>query len=259
MVAQYPWASIERQAAKEPPGAIVCTDTRVTQGSKALPWLFCKQRLFAPNILVCYTSSNAPATTLALHKSWGARKVRAIGQCLKEVHDKYGGITEPIAVVWRKRQPPQILELMPPSYHPTPRFGIVGIGDQGVLQWFKGNFRAAPDPPPALSHEDWQALARAVGGPITYEQRSYTIEEAALNVGAALAEGISQAGGPTVALPIQVMTVSRGVVTAHQLTATTDLQNWESITVDPDVLKVSAIKPPVTGQDRRSRSAIQLL
>ena len=99
----------------------------------------------------------------------------------------------------------------------------------------QGNFRPTPDPPPTLSTEDWEALARTVGGPVTYEPPPYTIDEAALNVGGALASGIAEAGGPTVAWPIQGMTVSNGVVTSHQLTSTQDLQNWEPVTASSDV------------------------
>lgn len=260
VVAQYPWPGIEKQAAKEHPGAIVCTDTRVTQGSKALPWLFSKQRLFAPNILVCYTSNNAPATTLALNKSWGARKVKTIGETLRSVHDQYGGITELIAVVWRRRQPPSILELMPPDYRPEPRSGIVGIGDPGSLAWFKENLRPAPEPPPTLSAKDWDALERAAGGPLLpYEPPPYIIDDAALNVGAAIAAGIDAAGGPTVAWPIQVMTVQDGDVKSHQLTATEDMRNWETITADSDALKLAAVPPPILRRDQGKRSAIQLL
>ncbi len=53
-------------------------------------------------------------------------------------HEKWGGLTELLAVVWhRDKQSPQILELMPDTYEPRPRHGVIGIGDDAVLRRFK--------------------------------------------------------------------------------------------------------------------------
>jgi len=224
-----------------------------------MTWLFSKQRLLAPNILVCYTTNNGAATTLALNSNWGARNLKRIGAALRETHERYGGLTELIAVVWRKRIPPQILELMPPHYVPRSRTGVIGIGDPAVLEWFRLNFRAAPDPPYVPSTEELESLSRAVGSPVTYSVPPYTIDEAALNVGAALSEGIRQAGGITVGLPIQVMTVARGAVRTIPITSTTDLKTWEDLTVDPSGVRVPAPNPPVVAKDPRPRSASQLV
>jgi hypothetical protein len=185
--------------------------------------------------------------------------ISRIGVALKETHNRYGGITELLAVAWRKQRPPQLLELMPPQYSPRPRTGVVGIGDPAVLDWFRLNFRATPDPPYALSPEDLEALSRAVGKPVTYDPPPYTIDEAALNVGAALSEGIGQAGGVTVGLPIQIMTVTLGTVRTFGITSTTDVQTWEDITVDRATLRVPSADPPVVAKDPSSRSAAQLV
>jgi hypothetical protein len=224
-----------------------------------MTWLFSKQRLVAPNILVCYTSSNGAATTRALNSCWGARNLKRIGVALKETHNRYGGITELLAVVWRKQLASELLELMPPQYAPQPRTGVVGIGDPAVLDWFRLNFRATPDPPHTLSAEDLEALSRAVGTPVTYNPPPYTIDEAALSVGAALSEGIRQAGGFTVGLPIQIMTVTLGTVRTFGITSTSDLQTWEDITVDRATLRLPCAHPPVVAKDPNPRSAAQLV
>ncbi len=92
-------------------------------------------------------SSNVDATIRALLRCAGTSNVKRLGSILKESHEKYGGATELLACVWSTGgHSQQILEVMPPSYEPRPRTGIVGSGDPKVLKRFKEIFREDPSP-----------------------------------------------------------------------------------------------------------------
>lgn len=263
VVAQFPWSTIRSVTTNEPPGVIVCSDTRIVAGKKVIPWLCSKQEPIGKNILVCYTSSNAAATSFGLKRVRHDSNVKRIGISLKQAHERYGGITEAIAVVWRRHQTPQILELMPPRYIPRPRQGIIGIGDREVLHWFCDNFVADPPedlvtpPPPALL----EAIAQAMGHPFVLPPARFPIKQAALQVAAAFTEGIRLAGGPTVSLPVQVMTISDGQVRGHGISASADLENWESLTAEREEVRVVRPNPPTLKkreQDEVPRKAMQL-
>lgn len=262
VAATYPWKQIEDLPWLEAPGVIVCSDTRPSSNGVALAWKFNKQRLVARNILVCYTTSHGSATTLALHRSWGTKSVKRIGEELKSVHARLGGLTELIAVVWRGSNIPQILELMPPDYRPHARSGIVGIGDPGALAWFAENFRA--DPRPELEREVptddmLTALERQFGHRVDFPPPEYSIDSAALNVGAALASAIEQVGGATIGLPIQLMVVAAGTVRQVPLVAFADLQKpARHITVDHGATKLPPAQFARARKESGVRSAIQL-
>ena len=115
VVAQFPWSAIRSVTETEPPGAIICSDTRITaDGQKIIPWFCSKLEPIGKNLAVCYTSSNAAATILALKTVGQYSNVKRVGNSLRDAHERYGGITELIAVVSRRDQAPQLLELMPP-------------------------------------------------------------------------------------------------------------------------------------------------
>ena len=262
VAATYPWKQIEDLPSLEPPGVIVCSDTRPSRDGVALHWRFTKQRLVARNVLVCYTTSHGSATTLALQRVWGTKSVKRIGDELRAVHSRLGGITELIAVVWRGRGVPQILELMPPDYRPEGRSGIVGIGDREALAWFVKNFQV--DPRPELNKqlptsEIVAALESQFGGPLELPRPEYTLDSAALNVGACLASAIEQVGGATIGLPIQLMVVTGGAVRQVPLVAFSDVEKpAQQITIDHRDAQLPPAQFPVAPRESRRRSALQL-
>ena len=92
------------------------------------------------------------ATVRAVVRCSGTSNVKRLGEILRESHEKYGGVIELLACVWvAGGEHQQILELMPPSYEPRPRSGIVGIGDRDVLRRFKEIF--VEDPAPHIPRE----------------------------------------------------------------------------------------------------------
>jgi len=260
VVAQYPWQAAQSFTTGQPNGVIVCSDTRVTSGNRSLAWICTKQLLLARNILSCYTSSNLYATSHALRQSFRTRDLRKVGRALKDTHKIYGGTTEFLAVVARAGRAPQVLELMSPHYAPKLRRGILGIGDSSVLDWFGANFDPQQGPPPApvLPTKAIESLERLVGGPVEFPPVEFTIDDGALKVAAALSEGIAQSGGPTVGLPIQVMTVCEGIVRRLGVTTTADLISWSDITADPATVRFPRGTPPQTQQDTTHRTARQL-
>jgi len=261
VVAEYPWSAALPQAQQEPPGVIICSDTRVTAGGgQLLPWMCSKQEPVAKNILVCYTtSSNAAATIRALKDTPTPWSLAAIGESLRNTHGRYGGTAELVAAVWRNARH-QILELMPPDFRPLLRRGIVGIGDRQVLEWFRENFVDVPPPDAAagFSPQALESLSRMIGRPVELPPPRFPIGQAALSVAAAFVEGIRVAGGSTVGLPVQVMTVQSGEIRAWGVTATVDQTQWESVTIDRDHVRVPKAKPPACPQDRDRRTAVQL-
>jgi hypothetical protein len=261
VVAQYPWSAIRTLSEGEPPGAIVCSDTRIISGRRVIPWLCSKQEPMGKNILVCYTSNNATATIFGLSRVRTDWNLTRIGESVRTVHKTFGGFSELLAVVSRKAQPPSILELMPPEYDPHPLTGIVGIGDGDVLRWFRDNF--VPDPTPALlagrpPQEAIDSLARQFGQPIRLPPITYPIEQAALSVVAALSEAIRVAGGPTVSLPVQVMTASASHLQAWNVHSTADLKTWEKVTAEREDVRIPGGDPQRANQFVGARSATQL-
>ena len=80
VVAQFPWSAIRSVTESEPPGAIICSDTRLTaDGQKVGPSLWSKQEPIGKNIIVCYTSSNTAATILGLKRVRQQSNVKRVG------------------------------------------------------------------------------------------------------------------------------------------------------------------------------------
>ena len=113
IVAEYPFPT-GRIAGGAAVGAIICTDTKVTT-LETIPRasLAAKQRPVSDNIVVCYTSGYLQVTTAALNDSVGRRvSLRRLGRNLRAQHEKWGGYTELIAVIWHRDRPsPQISNL----------------------------------------------------------------------------------------------------------------------------------------------------
>jgi hypothetical protein len=265
VVATYPWQSISHFRGLGTPGAMVCSDTRLSSNKGPIKFLQSKQRLNAPDLLVCFTSSHLAATTEALKRSWGMRNVKKVGQALKDEHRKWGGCTEMLALVWKGRSKPQLFELMPYKYHPTQRRGIVGIGDNAVLEWMREHFPTddPSDSAPALSPAAIGSLSATVGHPVTFPPPSFSIDEAALRVAMVFSEGITQAGGDTVALPVQVWTVQDGTVRGMGISASArnSVESFEDVTAPHGAAghysKLSLAKAPTYAGG--SRLAFQLL
>ena len=235
IVAQFPWAAITNLTQAEPQGVIVCTDTKMTSiTGRARPGVWKKQGPMAKNILVCYTSNNVGATVSALSRVSETRNVDRIGKALRESHQRYNGFTELIAVVWHGDQTPQILELMPPDYEPAPRSGIIGIGDNRVLDTFRENFFEAPRPdlldPP--SPEVLERLMQYIGQPV--EPPRYTVHDAAANVASTLVDAIQIRQPITVGLPIQIRTISLGrVISKWMMLSPDNGQTWTRVSAHP--------------------------
>jgi hypothetical protein len=260
IVAQYPWSAVRDLADGEPAGAVMCSDTRLTSSQKIRYPFWSKQEPIGRNIVVCFTSSNAAATVRGLGAVKGSWSLRRVGESLLKVHQRYGGCTELLAVVTRREQAPSILELMPPAYKPRPRRGIVGIGDFAVLSWFHRNF---PEYGPAelrsqLEPEVLEKIANAFGGQYPCKQPSLPIEYAVLHIAAVFSEAIRRAGGPTVSLPVQVMTVSRGESRSMDINSTEDFETWEPLTVERAKVRLVRPNPPVTRHAGSKRTASQL-
>lgn len=261
IVAQFPWAAITNVTQAEPPGVIVCTDTKMTSiTGRARPGVWKKQGPLAKNILVCYTSNNVGATISALSQVSESRNVDRVGKALRESHQKHNGFTELIAVVWHGAQTPQILELMPPDYDPRPRSGIIGIGDNRVLDTFCENFFEAPRPdlldPP--SPEVLERLAQHIGQPV--EPPRYTVHDATGNVAGALVEAIQIRQPTTVGLPIQVRTISLGrVISKVLMISPNNGQTWDRVSAHPQETLVPPFQPgKVDSYNGPRRSARQL-
>lgn len=104
VVAQYPWKAIRTLIGPEPPGVIMCSDTRIVEGRSLKPFQFllAKQYGLSRNLIVCYTSSNVDITIKALDECAGTSNVRQLARTLKERHARFGGVTELLACVWGK-------------------------------------------------------------------------------------------------------------------------------------------------------------
>ena len=172
IVAEYPLPS--KMVGGRPVGVIVCTDTKgLSAAGRPLAVLLGKQRPVSQNIMVCYTSSNFSVTSTALNYSSDRRiSLRRLGRNLQSHHGRWGGLTELLAVVWhRDREAPQVLELMPDAYEPTPRHGIIGIGDTNVLDRFQellGNHIQSQNPIPWTA-EGLENFERSTGHKIPHD------------------------------------------------------------------------------------------
>ncbi|MHB1195085.1 MAG: hypothetical protein ACYC6F_18840 [Longimicrobiales bacterium] len=257
IVAEYPWRNIRNMPGLELPGVVVCSDTRVLHGRQVTPWLASKQKPVAKNIFVCYTSSNLFATLTAVDASLGTRSVSRIGKALRQAHENYGGASEMLAVVWTRKLPPQVLELMPPSYAPTVRRGVVGIGDRAVLVWVRDNF------PEDDQTEEQQAflerLRTRVSESIVFPEPHYPIEQASMQVVAALTEGIRVAGGPSVSLPVQAAVVNNGSARALDVMMSPDARTFEEVTIRDRDATLPSLRPIRVAEDRIRRTALQII
>jgi hypothetical protein len=261
VVAQYPWPRISDLATSEPPGAILCSDTRLsTSSGKAFAAFWSKTEPLGHNIVVSFTSNNAAATVWGLEKVKKEWRPNRVAESLRTAHSKYGGFSEILAVVSRKGQAPAILELMPPDYQPKVRHGIVGIGHRGVLDWIRQN--GSDDVPPEKRWtppaEVVESLARTVGHPVSFRAPSFTIEQAAMHVAAPMSEAIRLAGDATVALPLQVVTVSDGVARTLSITSSADMQTFEDVTIERDKVRLIRPQPPIVAPFHGRRKATQL-
>lgn len=232
IVAQYPWSAISPIIGSEPPGAIVCTDTRITKrGGIREKGDYAKQGRLTRNMHACYTSSNVSATNLVLTRVRNNWTVADVGRALKTAHEEYGGLTELIVVVCRRNEAPQILELMPPVYMPVPRTGVIGIGDPKVRQSFRKYFikegRANYVPPSP------ELLARITQQFGQIKLVSYRIHDAAINVAQAVAEAIKIEQPSTVGLPIQLATIENSGVKWSAIFSSSDSKSWNKESAGP--------------------------
>jgi hypothetical protein len=150
---------------------------------------------------------------------------------------------------------------MPSQYLPAKRTGIIGIGDGGVLEWFRENFRPELDPEPELQNFELMAASweRQFGERLEMPPPSLPIETAATHVVGALSRAIQLVGGPTVSLPVQLMTVTHGRVQQFQAVSSEDLNHWESITTQLSETRLANPRPGRAPVFAGKRSAIQLL
>jgi hypothetical protein len=213
VVAEYPWRAIKQLVGTNgPPSVIMCSDTRLCVGPAHLAVPLSKQYGFSRNLAVCYTSSNVEITTRALDECAGTSNVKRLGASLRDLHADYGGVTQLIAVVWTTGHP-RILEVMPPSYVPKPRSGIVGIGSLAVLRRFRELFLEDPSSycPLEVTPEMLSGLSKALGYPVTLDDfgSRFPIEQAMVNIATALSEAIESVNDRTVALPLQITKINK--------------------------------------------------
>jgi len=260
IVSGFPWAAIADVTTAESPGAIICNDTRVTTNrGEADSRAWAKQELVARNIVVCYTSNNLGATATALSRVMGTKGTRNIGIALRNAHSQQGGFTEVLAVVWRGRHRPQILELMPPNYEPRPRRGVLGIGDADILHEFRKQFfdQPRPDLLRPFSEEVRARISSEIGRP--YQGPRYTVHDAAGNVAAALVDAIQICRKPAVALPVQLSTVSHGQLMRHWATESVDEgKTWNKVSAGPDEVRPFPIGTSMAPTHMATRTAVQL-
>jgi hypothetical protein len=263
LVAEYPWKAVSPLIGREPPGLIMCSDTLVVAGRPQQPLdiLLAKQYDLSRNLIVCYASSNVDATVRALVRCAGTSNVRRLGEVLRESHEKYGGATELLACVWEtggERQ--QILEVMPPSYEPRPRSGIVGIGDRAVLERFKEVFREDPSPnlPIEPTPEMLENISKAVGHPVDFGPR-YPIQKAIGEVMSAFTEAIEDVESHTVALPVHALTITKEGLTPYQAVLRSAPGKYRTLTTPTDKLSLlNRFKVPKAERDFEPREAKQL-
>jgi hypothetical protein len=242
VVAEYPWKAVRTLLGSEPPGMIMCSDTLVVAGQPQQPLdiLLAKQYDLSRNLVVCYASSNVDATVRAVVRCAGTSNVRRLGEVLRESHKKYLGVTELLACVWEtggERQ--QILEVMPPSYEPRPRSGIVGIGDRDVLERFKGVFVEDPTPhiPGEATPEMLENVSKSFGYRVDVGPR-FPIQKAATEVVSAFTEAIEDVASPTVALPVHPIMITKEGVTSLQAVLRSAPGKYRPLTTPTDKLSL---------------------
>lgn len=259
VVAQFPWTAISNVTKLETRGIIACSDTRLTKNKEPVSGVFSKQGKLPSKHYICLTSSNLYATLSALKKVDKTKNVKKIGNALREIHDKYGDITEMIVIVSRRFQSAKILELMPPNYKPMHRTGVIGIGDRAVLQSFRENFFEQPRPDllqPPLPPEGRRNLERITDMP--YTPPRYRINDGTLNVIQALSEGIRIANSLTVGLPIQAVYISNCIVQPVNAHISSDGEIWKQITADRKNVQIPHCRPFSMENDAEKRTTQQL-
>ena len=260
-MAEYPWRAVKTLVGQEPPGAILCCDTRVSDGEGYIfPMWLAKQRSFSPNLIACYTSSNIYVTTAALDRESNTRNVKRLGDSLRELHKVYGGITELIIVVCRKGATrPQILEVMPKAYKPVPRRGVIGIGDTKILQRFRELFKEDPSNscPIEPTPEMIENISRAVGHQVDFGCR-FPLQQAAAEIVSALSQAVEEVQSLTVELPLQVTTISKAGVSSKEAMIRRGPGAWERLTARHAELSLPANPPVRSPSESRRRAAVQL-
>ena len=245
-------------------GAIICCDTKITAPGRSFSILAAKRRAVSENVMVCYTSSNFFVTTAALNYSTNRRVcLKRLGGNLRAHHERWGGLTELLAVVWHKDQlSPQILELMPDRYEPVPRKGVVGIGDAGALLKFRELLSAhlesrteIPQTPEAI-----EGLSKSIGRPISHDYGRGLLR-GATEVACAMSDAIKEAGGPTVGLPLVVNIIlpKLGVQNVEIPVMSLATSVWDSITPGSRPVVLPVNKPDRSPAWHGRRSAVQLL
>ena len=259
IIAQYPWKAVahligDNPPGFEPPGLIMCTDTLVveSQSHKPFDFLLTKQYGLSRNLIVCYASSYVDVTMRALRRCKGTSNVRRLGSVLRELHTYYGGVTELLACVWSTGgQAPQILEVMPPSYEPRPRTGIVGVGDRTVLEKFKEVFT-----------KEIEHICKVYAPPSVPFGMQLSIGGATAFIDSVLSEAIEEVKSPTVALPTHALTITKlGYSVFHVHTRSPgDPGIWRQLTTPTEnlsILEPTSVKMPKNFAPRK-RKAVQL-
>jgi len=167
-----------------------------------------------------------------------------------------------LACVWETggdRQ--QILELMPPSYEPKLRSGIVGIGDRDVLKRFKEIFREDPSPhlPIEATPEMIENISKAVGYRVDFGSR-FPITQAIAQITSDFTEAIEEVESPRVALPVHALTITKeGYRPFHAYLhspGNPDKGRW--LTTPTDKLSLLDRTVPRAPRDIDPRKAVQL-
>ena len=257
IVASFPWQAILNQARSQPQAAILLSDTRLVIGGAPIRHRVSKQFRLASNLTTTFTTTNLYAITEALFDKAGepttkertsiasVRDVRRLGEHLNCEHIKHGGWSAVLASIFElNATSPTILELMPPDYKPVTRTGVLGIGNDHVINCFK---------------QLAEKRMKEVGGNIIVS----TPEQGGCDLMLDLAEAIDEASEPSVALPYQG-TVHRVDTTMSDLRAKIRRKSgqWEFLTIDDkDLGGLPSItprkEPSYTGGCRRSRQILE--
>ena len=152
-MAKYPWEAAKAISTDEASKVYILTDSRLhSKGQPQSQYQTIKQVILARNLVVCFASQHVFATaealrnklndpsTRGLNSQASERDVNRLGRMLLEQHKtrELGGFSHVLAALWPKGSTvPKLYQLMPPSYKPDEREGIVGVGDDDVLMRFK--------------------------------------------------------------------------------------------------------------------------
>lgn len=257
IVAKFPSRGTRLLAEIEPPSVHLLTDTRVSSksGGKRTVWDIKapKQYRLSENLIICYTSSHFFPTIKASDQKakdpscWhGAystiNDIKKMGQIFKDQHDKYGGLSEVLAVIWEKDcEDPKIFELMHPDYKPVLRNGIIGIGQQDVLDRFKELYNQKP--------------FGIVGTKGTGDIMSSLI------VASAFKQAIEEAdSNSTVGLPIQLTVVTKDKMSARKLGILRNgMTEPEPLTIEDDEVALPMVERVIKRYKGPKRKAFQLI